>query len=126
MIDYLTFYLFTCVVSIHYIADFICQKDEDAKNKSKCNNALLSHTLTYSNVSTLLTAIYIFFVFNITWYVIPVYWIFTLTTHTITDYITSRINTYYFTKNEIHMAFVGIGADQVIHYTTILLFLLAI
>ena len=38
------------VICIHYVADFICQAEKWAINKSKNNVALYSHVVTYSSL----------------------------------------------------------------------------
>ncbi len=114
------------IITVHYIADFLFQTDEMAINKSKSNKHLLQHTGIYSFI----------WLFAGMCYVIPTYWsdisrydylellmsftvVFPLITffcHTITDYITSRISSYFYKKEERHNFFLVIGLDQVLHY----------
>lgn len=115
---------------IHWVADFCYQSDEQAKNKSKSNFYLLSHTVTYSAI---------IFIFIALWSIamspdeppkifpILLFTIITFVTHTITDYFTSRLNSKLWAKDDTHNFFVSIGFDQIIHYvqlfgTYILLF----
>lgn len=106
------------VFIVHFLGDFVLQTDWQAKNKSKDNKALLSHTLTYSSVwlvvslffglvtMTLVDAI----IFSCTFTLI------TFIAHTITDYFTSRLNTKLWAKGDVHNFFVSVGWDQVLHY----------
>ncbi len=114
--------IFTILV-IHWIADFVFQTDWQAQNKSKNNIALLTHTINYS----VCWAIPIIFLLPGDWttrdYLIASVQ-FTLVTficHTITDYFTSRLNTYLYNKKQIHYFFVSIGFDQILHYVQLFL-----
>ena len=119
------------IVVIHFIADFIFQAEVWATNKSKSNRALLSHTITYS-------VIWFFgatFLFNepcdaspIIGYCVDTIKCFkfagiTFVSHTITDYLTSRVVSKKFANNQYGSpipnlgAFTIIGFDQVLHYT---------
>jgi len=99
----------------HYYADFILQTNWQAMNKSKNFEALISHVTVYA----------------LAW-VIPL-WIvkgliptlaFTFLTfgcHLITDYVTSRVNSYILEKESEdpmrwHNFFGSVGFDQVLHY----------
>lgn len=112
------------ILFIHWIADFVCQSDWQAKNKSKNNSALIEHTSIYSAI----------------WY-IPMIFIFVFPTldldkaivnsmafcgitficHTITDYFTSRLNSKLWEKGDVHNFFVSIGFDQFLHFIQLLL-----
>ena len=104
------------LIILHFIADFILQTDWQAKNKSTNNIALLKHTRNYSCVF-----LFLYFItplsFNNTLSFIGV----TFVLHTLTDYITSRISSYFFKKGDNHNFFVVIGADQVLHYFQLIL-----
>lgn len=94
------------IVWVHFIADFLCQTDKMALNKSTSNKWLLAHTSVYS-----------------IWFLI-LGWKFaliTFLTHTITDYITSRGTSYLWKKEKRHEFFCLIGLDQAIHITTLIL-----
>ncbi len=97
------------IAFLHWLLDFVCQTDWMAKNKSKNNNALVAHTLTYT-LGWLPFSIILFGGNG---------WIFLLVTyicHTFTDYFTSRLNTYLWNKGDVHNFFVSIGFDQFLHY----------
>lgn len=107
----------------HFIADFICQAEQWAVNKSKSNDALIDHTVTYSLVFGA------FFLFFISHDFVKVVTFITVTfiCHTITDYITSRIVSKKFARKEFGSpipnfgAFTMIGFDQVLHYAQLFL-----
>jgi len=105
----------------HFIADFIYQTDEMTKNKSTSNKWLLKHTLTYTGV----ISIYLYamtLVETFTGGVISdiftntlLFASITLVAHTLTDYVTSRVSSYFYKENKIHEFFVVIGLDQWLH-----------
>jgi hypothetical protein len=117
---------------VHYIADFIFQAEEWAENKSKNNQALLSHVATYSTFWVV--ASFIMFGVNqpghtVEWYVAHsmIFAITTFILHFATDYITSRIvskrfaNKHYGSPIPNFGAFSIIGLDQVLHYAQLFL-----
>jgi len=109
----LLFYLF-----IHWYADFVCQTDKQAKGKSSNNWQLLAHTGMYGLIITIFT--YVIFLagrFGAQyWYTPLIFGGIQFVTHTIVDYITSRINKTLWINEEVHTFFVMIGFDQFIHY----------
>jgi len=114
--------------AIHFVADFICQTDWQANNKSSNNWALSSHVLTYFFTFLIVGLLVIFASSH--WREQNVYYIDAWATfcivnaviHWVTDYFTSRINKYFWTKGNVHMFFVGVGFDQYIcHIPTLFL-----
>jgi len=124
---------------IHWIADFVCQTDYQAINKSKEWNSLLNHTIIYSliwaGVIILTNAISVlvtdegYFYTKMCWF--PV---ITFACHTATDYYTSRVNSSLIPKRILHPIdkeyskqedmldsfhgfFVSVGFDQFLHYS---------
>lgn len=100
------------ILFIHWIADFVCQTDWQAKNKSKDNYALLSHTTGYSLV---------WFMAGLPFYSYAPILFFafigiTFVAHTITDYYTSRLNSKLWAAGKVHYFFVSVGFDQILHY----------
>ena len=105
----------------HWVADFIFQTHWQATNKSKNNMALAAHVGTY-------TLIWLLFLYG---YVIgnqmtftPMMFLFipiTFVAHFCTDYVTSRITSYLYKKEDFHNFFVVIGFDQLLHYLQIFL-----
>lgn len=106
---------------VHWMADFVFQSHWQATNKSKDNYALASHVTTY----TLL------------WYIAIFGWLIyydigatpkmvlflpiTFVAHFCTDYVTSRITSHFYKKQDFHNFFVVIGFDQLLHYLQIFL-----
>lgn len=67
----------------HWIADFLCQSDWMAQNKSKSWKVLLLHTLTYSTVVSALFTIYMAIQgFEITLMLFLQFWFITFISHT--------------------------------------------
>lgn len=99
----------------HFIGDFISQTDWMAKNKSRSNFALLSHTVIY----TLHFFVLLMWILPIELNLLFCTVIFIL--HTLTDYITSRINTKLWDNKQVHWFFCSIGFDQFLHFLQILL-----
>lgn len=99
-------WLVIAIVWSHYFADFVCQTDEMAKNKSKSNWWLTAHILVYSALLVPLGLKYAIVNGAIHWCV---------------DWVTSRINAKSWADGKVHRFFNGVGADQAIHYTTLFL-----
>lgn len=113
------------IIVVHFIADFICQTDEMAQNKSRSNKWLTIHVLTYTCVSVSGWSILLAITSDLTGVKeillnISLFAIITFITHWGTDYVTSRINSSLWQKKKVHSFFVGLGADQVIHYGCLL------
>lgn len=104
---------------IHYFADFIMQTNDEATNKSKNNYYLLSHTTTYSMIWVMImTFVYILSEHSMydAFALALCFGMITFVCHTITDFCTSRLSSFFFKKNDYHNGFVVIGADQILHY----------
>ena len=115
------------LIVLHFINDFIFQDEEWAVNKSRSITALLNHTKTYS----LLWTIPIFFIikyfgddFNILQIVVKTidFVLITFIMHTLTDYFTSKVTSYLYSRGKYGSSipnlgfFTMIGFDQVLHY----------
>ena len=111
-------YKILILVFIHFIADFVCQTDNQAKNKSHDNNALLAHVFTYTGVSMILWG---FTLVSFSLLQIVVFAAITFMFHILTDFFTSRLNAYLWKKNMIHEFFVSVGFDQFLHYCQLFL-----
>ena len=122
------------LICIHYIADFICQDEQWALNKSKSNLALIKHTATYTYIFILMYSFYflansgnISYGESIFTLKFLLFFSITFVTHTITDYSTRRIVSKKFANKHLGSpipnfgAFSMIGFDQVIHYGTLFL-----
>lgn len=111
------------ILICHWVFDFIMQSHYQATNKSKNNKALFEHVLTYSLAWFLVGILYL----NINIFLpldqykelaidVIVFTSITFICHFITDYFTSRLNTYLWNKKDVHNFFVSIGGDQLLHY----------
>lgn len=121
------------IIFMHFLADFYLQTDEQAVNKSKSIKYLLSHTFIYS----------VFMCLTMMLMLDPLkallFGLITFILHTLTDFITSRVNKYLLPKEvsyslklykekeninfthfpegrNYHNFFLGIGFDQMLHY----------
>ena len=94
------------IVWMHFVADFIFQTDKIAKGKSTSNKVLLTHVSIYS----------ILF-FALSWK----YAVVNAVLHFVTDWVTSRLTTYYWSKENRRAFFITIGADQAVHLTCLIL-----
>jgi len=93
------------LVWVHFFADFICQTDKMAINKSSSNKWLSIHVGIYA----------LFLIpFGIEFALVN----FAL--HFITDYISSRATTALWKAEKRHWFFVVIGADQALHLTALI------
>ncbi len=90
----------------HWIGDFILQTDEMAMNKSTSNVWLAHHISMYMLV--LFPFGFFFAIAN-------------AAAHFATDWITSRITSYLWKKNDRHNFFVVIGLDQALHMSMFIL-----
>lgn len=93
---------------VHWLADFVCQSDWMAKNKSKINYALWVHCMIYGFIIGLMTL-------NV-WIGFICYAI-----HFPVDYVTSRINSKLWEDKKVHWFFVSVGFDQWVHFVTLIL-----
>jgi hypothetical protein len=108
----MNFYLYEIllILGAHWVADFSIQTHWQAVNKSKNNYALFKHVLTYSLSIGLIFSLF---------YDLKSVLVFTAINgviHFITDFITSRLNSYFWKKGETHLFFLNVGADQLLHY----------
>lgn len=104
----------------HFVGDFICQTDWMAINKSKRWDALALHVSAYALVVVLILGLGLLIVDAVpvtsslgTWTAVNA------AAHFVQDAITSRINARLWQANERHWFFVGIGADQLLHYVVL-------
>ena len=98
----------------HFLGDFVCQTDWMALNKSKSWLALAYHVGVYGIVLAL------FVIAIIDTAPMPTLFVaVNQAVHFVQDAITSRINARLWQTNQRHWFFVGIGADQLLHYVTL-------
>lgn len=113
------FYGMLWLLVAHFIGDFVLQSDWMAQNKSKSNEALGLHVMVYT-LALGVGAIPLVFILGRPSFGLPLAWILLNgAAHFATDYVTSRINARLWAAKEVHYFFVGVGADQLIHYLTL-------
>ena len=101
----------------HWVADFLCQTHYMSINKSKSVPVLLTHTGVYSVVIFLFTI----FLLELGIKELFIFAGITFIAHTLTDYVTSKLNANLWKENKIHWFFVSVGFDQFLHFTQLLL-----
>lgn len=110
------------LIFTHWIADFIFQTDDMAKNKSKSNVWLGKHVFVYGGILwafCLLTVALSGFKLPQDFRYLQFVGI-NMAGHFVTDYFTSRINSNLWAKGEVHNFFVCVGFDQAIHLCTLI------
>lgn len=107
------------IIIIHWFADFVLQTHWQATNKSKNNEALTLHVLSYSTVWLIVANVY--FIITGNYLVLAFFPIITFICHWVTDYFTSRLNAKLWVKGDVHNFFVSVGFDQVLHYVQLFL-----
>lgn len=125
-------YLVLWLLFSHWVADFLLQTDDMAKNKSSDCIVLGFHCIFYSIVMT-----FCFLIFYITaqlyypleFFIIRpdfpaeylTFFLFgTFVFHFAIDYVTSRMTTEFWIREERHWFFVTIGFDQFLHFASII------
>jgi hypothetical protein len=107
------FWQLVALLATHWVGDFVLQTNFQASNKNKRLDALSLHVATYT--ATLFVAAVILFGLTsaITFVVVNA------ALHFMTDYITSRISSKFWAKQDWHRFFATIGFDQLIHQATL-------
>jgi len=117
-----TFIIFSVTLWSHFIADFVCQSDWMAKNKSSSYKALLAHVVVYTVIIGLGISSFFYFadVMSID-YTLVVYWtLLNGALHGVVDFFTSRLTSRLWAKGDTHNFFVVIGFDQLLHSITLI------
>ena len=101
---------FMLILTAHFVGDFIFQTDRQAKGKSTSVDILAEHILTYSIPISLVGFFLLPMNFALLWVMINA------GLHFITDFFTSKLNSYLWKQGRTHDFFVSVGFDQLIHY----------
>lgn len=116
------------IIFIHWIADFVLQTDWQAQNKSKIWQALILHTFNYSfawfiigTIWSISSNLYTNGEYLFSWWIVWKFALITFIAHTMTDYFTSRLNSYLWNKGDVHNFFISVGADQASHMIQLLI-----
>ena len=109
------------LLAIHWLADFKLQSHWMATNKSKRNVVLFLHVAVYTSIWAVFLIIYKFGKDEVN---DPTLWFLfiaiTFSVHFIQDWVTSRITSKLYAKEEYHWFFCVIGIDQWLHYVQLL------
>jgi hypothetical protein len=108
-------YQILLIILTHWYADFILQTRKMGTLKSTSVKWLFIHVLVYSSV---------WFVIGLVLFNIQQTIEFTLITflcHFATDFITSRISSFFYKKENLYGFFSTIGFDQFLHYLQLIL-----
>jgi hypothetical protein len=111
----------------HWIADFVGQTDQMARNKSISIWWLTNHVGAYTSVMTIWISFLIIgrslfgdVMLPDIFLLVPVV-ILIFITHWVTDFITSKITTKLWERGKMHNFFVVIGFDQWLHLVQLLI-----
>ena len=112
----------------HWLADFVCQTDEMAKNKSTDIWWLSYHVGAYATIMLFWTMLFVMIQHGLiletsppsTFILFPL-WCAIYVGHWITDFVTSKITKKLWEKKKVHNFFVVIGADQWLHLVQLLI-----
>lgn len=107
----ITFTALAAIVILHFFADFVFQNDKMGTKKSSSNYWLTAHVMAYSAVLFVGGALTL----PITLAFAARYAVANGVFHFMVDYVSSRMTSYLWKKEERHWFFVTIGADQAIH-----------
>lgn len=95
------------ILFAHWVADFVCQNDMMALNKSKSNKWLGIHCIVYTFILLIMT-------------LNPLFAIANGVMHFVIDYETSRLNSKLWKEEKVHYFFVSVGFDQFLHVALLL------
>ena len=122
-------YAIILILFSHFIADFICQSQKMAINKSSSNVWLTIHVLVYT-LTMLPVAMFLDYLLGgelSSWFIgnkmqtgICKWWLFNGFVHWGVDFMTSKLTKYLWTNKKERLFFMTIGLDQFIHTATLI------
>lgn len=101
------------LLALHYVGDFQLQTSDMALNKSTSNKWLSIHVAYYIMPFALFYGVLFLIYGDVNILLLGIVANFVL--HWMTDYVTSRISSYYHKRHEMGAFFKTIGFDQMIH-----------
>lgn len=108
------------ILFMHTVADFVFQTDRVAKGKSGSNRILVEHILLYSWIMLIPAGILASSLLSVGLGVFALWIVVNAVLHFGTDYVTSRMTSYYWKNENRHMFFVTVGFDQFAHVAALL------
>ena len=93
------------ILFLHFFADFVLQTRQMSLNKSTSNVWLLYHVSVYCLPFLLIFGVK--------------YAIINGILHLATDWVSSRINTYYWNRQNYRCFFINVGLDQTLHFVAL-------
>lgn len=118
MIDDATF-LVLGILFVHWVGDFVLQTHWMATNKSRNRDALLSHISVYYLTLVLGTGLLFYHSYGADsslWGMLVMWWIINGAAHFAVDFVTSRLTSRLWQREDYHNFFVVVGFDQFLHY----------
>jgi membrane-bound metal-dependent hydrolase YbcI (DUF457 family) len=116
----------TVLFFAHYIFDFYCQSDSMAQRKSKSIPALIIHTIVYSIGMWTVLGFTEFYLYGKASENIGIALLILMFSHFAIDYITSRLNSMFWEKEQRRKFFLCLGFDQFLHQVIIIIIFLVI
>ena len=110
--------LLVVILFTHWLADFVFQSDETAKNKSSKFKVLLGHALSYAMYWQITICLF-YYLNKLGAQDVSDVFLFggiTFASHLFIDYVTSKYNKKLWEEGRTHDFFVSIGFDQLLHY----------
>lgn len=106
----ISIWILLVITFTHWLADFVCQSDWMAQNKSKANIPLLVHVCVYGLV-LFIPSLWLFPFMEM----VVTFVILNVLLHFSTDFFTSRVTSYLWQRKQVHWFFTVIGFDQFLH-----------
>ena len=101
---------FTILLAVHWVADFVLQSRWMAENKSSRLDALGLHVGVYTAVLAVAATLLFGMGMNVLWFIAA-----NGLLHFATDFVTSRITSALWQKQNVHGFFAVVGLDQLLH-----------
>jgi hypothetical protein len=105
----------------HWIGDFVLQTHKQAHAKSVSNYWLTSHIINYTAFMVIAMFCMQLYLHNVDLAAIGTFGVITFWCHWLTDYCTSRLNSWLWKRADTHNFFVSVGFDQILHYIQLIL-----
>lgn len=113
MMQTLPIWTIVAILFAHWMADFVAQTDQMAKNKSTSMRWLISHVAAYGAFVAVMLIVLLG--------KLPLIWLLVnVLLHGCVDFVTSRITSRLYRAGETHWFFVVIGFDQFLHTSMLL------